>query len=255
MDLDFKLGTDGGELSDEDVPLATGDESPGVLDLPNEIGIGLRNPAQLFHFGESAAQAVEPAQYADYQQGKAAAERRLDIDIDDDLIAQLEGDASVSVSTRGDVGVRIELADEAKFSDTLEKLEKELPKLISSTGGSPTRLTRAGDVTVLRSADGDSLAYQVEDGAILLSNEPARVKLLAGRDPEGRRGRQGRAGGERRRSGAVPRGATQPRRQPRRRRPRRALGGQIIADPLDELTGSVRAGKDGLTGKLTLTFD
>ena len=113
-----------------------------MLDLPNEIGVGLRDPAQLFGFGESAAQAVEPDQYADYQQGKAAVERRLGVDIDEDLIAQLEGDASISVSDRGDVGVRIELADEAKFGDTLAKLEKELPRLISSTGGSRTRLTQ-----------------------------------------------------------------------------------------------------------------
>ena len=191
-EVDFKLGTDGGDLSDEEIPLATGAESPGVLDLPNEIGVGLRDPAQLFRFGESAAQAVDPDQYADYQTGKAAAERRLGIDIDEDLIAQLEGDASLSVSTRGDVGVRIELADEAKFSDTLEKLEKELPRFISSTGGSPTRLTRAGDVTVLRSADGDNLAYKVEDGALLLSNRPRAWSSWRARSPTRSRARRAR---------------------------------------------------------------
>ncbi len=258
VNLDFKVATDGGELSDEDLPLATGDQSPGVLDLPKEIGIGLRNPAQVFRFGESAVQAVEPAQYADYQQTKAAAERRLGIDIDEDLIAQLEGDASVSVSTRGDVGVRIELADEAKFSDTLAKLEKELPKLISSTGGSPTRLTRAGDVSVLRSADGDSVAYQVEDGAILLSNKPARVKQLAGETPKEVDGAKGafvvNANAEelflealRSRGGSLGGGLGGGLGQ--------ALGGQLIAGPLDELTGSARATKDGVSGKLTVTFD
>ena len=125
----FRLGTDGGDLSDEDLPMATGDESPSVLDLPNEIGVGLRDPAQVFSFGESAAQAVNPQGYSDYQTAKATIERRLDIDIDDDLIGQLEGDASLSVSTQGAVGARIQLADEAAFKRTLSKLEKELPEV------------------------------------------------------------------------------------------------------------------------------
>ena len=93
IDVDFKLGTDGGDLSEDDLPLASGDESPSVLDLPNEIGAGLRNPAQVFRFGESAAQAVNPTDYADYRTAKTTLERRLDVDIDEDLIAQLEGDA------------------------------------------------------------------------------------------------------------------------------------------------------------------
>jgi hypothetical protein len=258
-EVSFKLGTDGGDLSDEDIPLATGAESPGVLDLPNEIGIGLRDPAQLFTFGESAAQAVDPEQYADYQQTKAAAERRLGIDIDDDLIGQLEGDASISVSTRGDVGVRIELADEAKFSDTLDKLEKELPAFISSTGGSRTRLTRAGDVTVIRSADGDTLAYKVEDGALVLSNRPSRVEQVAGEQPVDVPGAKGalvmsadaeelvlqalRSQGGSLGGGGLGGGLGQ------------ALGGRIIAGSLDQLTGSAEASKDGITGKFSLSFD
>ena len=248
-EVDFRLGTDG-DLSDEEIPLATGPESPGVLDLPNEIGVGLRDPAQLFAFGESAAQAVDPDQYGGYQTGKAAAERRLGIDIDEDLIAQLEGDAALSVSTRGDVGVRIELADEAKFSDTLEKLEKELPRFISSTGGSPTRLTRAGDVTVLRSADGDTLAYKVEGGALLLSNRPSRVEQLAGEEPVEVEGAKGalvmRADAQdlfiqalRSRGGGIG----------------QQLGGQVVAGSLDQLTGSAQASKDGITGNFSLTFD
>ena len=252
----FRLGTDGGELTDEDIPLATGAQSPGVLNLPNEIGVGLRDPAQLFTFGESAAQAVSPDQYADYSAGKAAAERRLGIDIDEDLIAQLEGDASLSISTRGDVGVRIALADEAKFSDTLAKLEKELPRFISRTGGSRTRLTKAGDVTILSSADGDTIAYKVEDGALLISDKPARVEQLSGEQPVDVQGAKGalvmQADAQqlvlealRSRGGSLGGGGGLG----------QALGGRIVAGALDQVTGSAEASKDGITGKFTLTFD
>ncbi len=220
VDLDFKLATDGGELSDEDLPLATGDQSPGVLDLPKEIGVGLRNPAQVFRFGESAVQAVEPAQYADYQQTKAAAERRLGIDIDEDLIAQLEGDASVSVSTGGDVGVRIELADEAKFSDTLGEAGEGAAQADLQHG----RLAHAANPRRRRDRAAQRRRRQRRlsgGGRRDPALEQARAREAAGRgDPEGSRRREGRARGERERRGAVPRGATQPGQQPRRR-PRR----------------------------------
>ena len=252
-ELDFKLATDGGELSEEDIPLATGDESPAVLNLANEIGVGLRDPAQLFSFGESAAQAVSPRQYADYQQTKAATERRLGIDIDEDLIGQLEGDASISISTGGAVGARIELEDEDAFATTLRKLEKELPALLSSTGGSPTRLTRAGDFTLLRSADGESLAYTIDEGALVISDSVARARQVADGRTEEVDGAKGalvvNTDAQQlfldalRSRGGLGGGLGQ------------ALGGQLIAGPLDELTGSARASKDGITGKVSLTFD
>lgn len=248
--VSFKLATEG-DLSDDEIPLATGPESPGVLDLPNEIGVGLRNPAQLFAFGEGAAQAVSPDQYSDYQAGKAAAEKRLGIDIDGDLIGQLEGDAAVSVSTRGDIGVRIQLADEARFSDTLDKLEKELPRFLASTGGSRTRLTRAGAVTVLRSDDGDTIAYKVDGDALLISNRPARVEQLAGEEPKDVSGAKGalvmRADAQElfvealrsRGQGGIG----------------QELGGRLVAGSLGQLTGSAEASKDGITGKFSLSFD
>ncbi len=251
----FRLGTDGGELSDEDLPMATGDESPSVLDLPNEIGVGLRDPAQVFSFGESAAQAVNPRGYSDYQTAKATIERRLGIDIDDDLIGQLEGDASLSISTQGAVAARIQLADEAAFKRTLSKLEKELPEILSGSSGSTTRLTKAGDFSVLRSSDGDTVAYAVVDGSLVISNRLARAQQVARQEPEPVAGAKGalamKADAQqlflqalRSQGTALPGGGIG-----------QALGGQLIAGPLDELTGSATTSKDGITGRLRLTFD
>ena len=96
-------------------------QSPGVLDLPNEIGVGLRDPAQLFQLRRERRAGREPDQYADYSAGKAAAERRLGIDIDEDLIAQLEGDASLSVSTRG----RRRRADRARGRGDVQRHARE----------------------------------------------------------------------------------------------------------------------------------
>ena len=252
--LDFRLGTDGGELSDEDLPLAAGDESPSVLDLPNEIGAGLRNPAQVFRFGQSAAQAVNPTGYADYQTAKTTLERRLDVDIDDDLIGQLEGAMSLSVSTAGAVGARIELEDEAAFKRTLAKVEKELPALISGSSGSTTKLTKRGDFNELRAADGDGFAYGVVDGSLVVATDVARARRVARAQPEAVPGAKGalvvNADAEKlflealRSRGSLPGGGLG-----------QALGGQLVAGPLGRLTGSVTSAKDGITGNLRLTFD
>jgi len=254
IDVGFKVGTDGGDLSEDDLPLASGDESPSVLDLPNEIGAGLRNPAQVFRFGEQAAQAVNPTDYADYRTAKTTLERRLDVDIDEDLIAQLEGALSVSVSTSGDVGARIDLDDEASFGRTLAKVEKELPAILSGAGDSPTRLIRRGDFRELASADGDRFFYGVVDGALVLSNDLARARRVAREEPEAVEGAKGAlvvsADAEQlflealRSRGSIPGGGLG-----------EALGGGLIAGPLGRLTGSASSSKDGITGNLRLTFD
>lgn len=250
INVGFKLGTDGGELTEEDLPLASGDESPSVLDLPGEIGAGLRNPAQAFRFGESAAQAVNPEDYADYRTAKTSLERRLKVDIDDDLISQLEGALSLSVSTTGDVGARIELEDEAAFSRTLAKVETELPALLAG-GGSPARLTKRGDLRELASADGDRVFYGVVDGALVLSNELARARRVARERPKPVEGAKGalvvKADAERLFLQALRRGGGGGLGQ--------VLGGGLIAGPLGQLTGSASSGKDGITGDLRLTFD
>lgn len=247
----FNLGTDGGDLAEEDLPLASGGESPSVLDLPNEIGAGLRNPAQVFRFGESAAQAVDPSGYADYRTAKTTIERRLDVDIDKDLIGQLEGAMSISVSTKGDVGARIDLEDEAAFGRTLAKVEKELPALISGSSGSPTRLVKRGDLRELVSADGDRLAYGVVDGAFVVANELSRAQRVAREEPEAVEGAKGAL--------VVNADAEQLFLEGLRSRGEgglgQALGGQLIAGPLGRLTGSAESSADGISGNLRLTFD
>ena len=46
--------TDPDGLTDADLPMATGDESPPVIARPGEIGFGLRDFGQLIEFAEAA---------------------------------------------------------------------------------------------------------------------------------------------------------------------------------------------------------
>ena len=70
IDVDFNLATDG-DLTDADLPIASGDEAPGVLKQPGEIGLGLRDLAQIVKFAEAAGQAVDPGGYGDYPPPRA----------------------------------------------------------------------------------------------------------------------------------------------------------------------------------------
>lgn len=64
IDIDFNLRTEG-DLGDEDLPLAAGDEAAEVIQRPGEIGVGLRDAGQLVTFFESALQAVDPQTFGD----------------------------------------------------------------------------------------------------------------------------------------------------------------------------------------------
>src|SRR3954452_6357003 len=96
LDVEFNAVTKGDDLTDADLPFATGDEAAKVVKRKGEIGVGLRNPRQLVAFIESALQAVDPQTFGDYEQGKRAIAAKLDLDIDKDLIAQLTGNLAVS---------------------------------------------------------------------------------------------------------------------------------------------------------------
>jgi hypothetical protein len=195
---------------------------------------------------------VNPSGYADYRTAKATLERRLNVDVDEDLIAQLEGAMSLSIATTGGVGARIELEDEQTFSRTLAKVERELPALLAGSGGSPSRLIRRGQFRELAAADGDRVFYGVVDGALVVSNELARARRVAREEPEPVEGAKGalvvNADAERlflqalrSRGGGSGLGE--------------ALGGGLIAAPLGQLTGSAASDTDGITGDLRLTFD
>ena len=65
---------------------------------------------------------IDPAGYAEFQAGKEAIGRRLGIDVDEDVLAQLTGDVSAAVDIDGKFGVRAELEDADAFEETLAKV-------------------------------------------------------------------------------------------------------------------------------------
>jgi Protein of unknown function (DUF3352) len=252
VSIEFNVRTDPEGLTEDDLPIAAGEEAPPVLRREGEIGFGLRDPAHIVRFAEAAAQAVDPEGFGEYARAKKTLDARLDIRIDEDLIGQLSGDVSATVSADGRVGVRAELEDPARFERALAKAAPELPSLAESAGADRARIERRGDLYVLSQPDGETIVFGVVDDVFVLRQEQdaAEVRGLAREQPVEVPGARGAV--------VISADAEQLANQLLRFY---GVGGdgpfgpQLFTGPLGQLTGTVSATTDGLKGKLTLEIE
>jgi hypothetical protein len=257
VEVEFNLRTDPEGLTDEDLPLATGDESPPVLSRAGEIGFGIRDPAQIVGFAEAAGQAIDPSGFADYARAKQTLDTRLDISIDDDLIRQLTGDLSASVAVDGGFGLRAEVEDPAAFERTLAKIAVVLPSFAQGAGFGAVTIEKPegrDGLYALRQADGDAVIFGELDGVLVVANSLERARELAADEPEPVDGAEGAVAlssdaeelanallgefGEQFGVSGL-----------------EALGAQLFTGPLEALTGSMSATTDGLRGRIALGID
>ena len=248
--LDWSLRTDPEGLTDEDLPIASGTDAPQLLERDEgsaEVVLGLRDPSQAIDFGLAAAKVVDPAGFAEFENGKAAIGRRLGIDVDKDVLAQLTGNVAAAVSIDGDFGIRTELEDSEAFERTLAKVMDGLPEF--ADGVTITKPKQGGTFYGVATPDGDSFAVGVAEGALIVANTPTLASEVATRglvDAEGQEGAFVAATDAEQLANAVIaqlRGGVA------------GLGGSLFTGPLGALVQSVTASTDGLTGHLELNVD
>ena len=256
VDVAFRATTEG-DLAEEDLPIAPGDDAPPVIEREGEVGLGVRDLAHIVGFGENAAQAIDPAGFGDYAQAKKTIDRQLGVSLDDDLVGQLTGNISASVSIDGKFGVRSELKDPQAFERTLAKVADVLPSFAEGAGFGTVGLSkpRAGeDFYALAQADGDSVVFGVVDEMLVVANDPARASRLASEEPADVPGARG--------SVAVSADAEQIVRTlleqfgPALGIPDiGGFGTGLITQPLGDLNGHVSASTDELRGKFSLAIE
>jgi uncharacterized protein DUF3352 len=253
IDIDFRARTDG-DLSDEDLPIAPGDESPPVIKRPGEVGLGIRDLAHIVHFAENAGQAIDPSGFGDYEQAKKTIDKQLGVSLDDDLIGQLTGNTSATVALDGGYGVRAELRDPKAFERTLAKVADVLPSFAEGAGFGNVRLSkpRAGDrFYTLSRPDGGSVTFGVVGDVLVVANTAQRAAALAAAQPADVPGASGSATLSadaeqivlrvlRQYGSALGLGDLG------------SLGVGMFARPLNDLDGWMSASTDELRGKLTL---
>jgi hypothetical protein len=257
LELQLNVRTDPDGLSDDDLPIAAGDEAPPILSREGEIGVGIRDPAQIVQFAEAAGQAINPSGFGDYAQAKRTLDSRLDISIDDDLIGQLTGDLAASIAPDGGFGVRAEVDRPEALSRTFAKVADVLPSFAEGAGFGAVTIKKpsGGDgLYTATQADGDDIAFGVVDGVLVVTDDPAEANEIAAEQPEEVDGAQGavvmRSDAQHLANAVLDQfgpalglsGFN-------------ALGAQLFTDNFGELSGSLSASTDGLRGRLRLTFN
>jgi hypothetical protein len=247
--VEFNLKAEG-DLTDEDLPLAAGDEVPSVVRREGEVAFGVRDPSQIVTFFEGALQAVEPRAFGDYETGKRAISQRLGVNLDEDLFGQLTEDLSVSLSVNGSFGARAQVKSPDAFADTVDKVARALPQLGSSLGVTDVR--RSGSLYEARLADGGRFFFGMRNDAFVAASDAARARRVGSAEPSSVDG----ADGSLVMAGNAEQVALQVIEQ---MGPQLGLtgllGGGLFARPLDELSGSVSSSTDGMHGRFSLTLD
>jgi hypothetical protein len=185
IDLDFRARTEG-DLSDDDLPIASGDEAPPVIERRGEIGVGIRDLAHVVHFLENAGQSIDPSGFGDYEQAKKTIDKQLGVSLDKNLIAQLTGNVSATLALDGGFGVRADLKDPQAFERTLAKVADVLPSFAEGAGFGTVGLSKpkAGQkFYALAQPDGDAVIFGVVGDVLVVANDAKRAAAVASADP------------------------------------------------------------------------
>ncbi|HJS94194.1 MAG TPA: DUF3352 domain-containing protein [Solirubrobacteraceae bacterium] len=134
ISLDWKIDTTGRQLTSAQLPLAAGSAAPALAS--GEPGsFGIRDPAQIAAFAESALQAADPNASAQFQAALGALRNGFGIDITGAL-GQLTGD--LITAGQGQVSlIRAGVGDPAVVSRTLANLAKHIGSLAAGTSMKP----------------------------------------------------------------------------------------------------------------------
>jgi hypothetical protein len=233
---DIHADTDAKGLTPQDLPLASGAAAPPVVKRAGELGFGVRNPAQIWPFLEQAARVGDPKSYPGLLRNKAKISRQLGADFDRDVIGQLTGNASVSVSIDGGVAARADLRDPAAARATLKKFEHaaKVPVTPPPNGN--------GFYTVTQTS-GKKLFLGVVGRSFVAATDAARAAQIAGQSPSPVGGAQGSLvffSDARALANAIAAQRGQ------------GVAAQIVTSALGDVTGWVHTETDGITGHLKL---
>jgi hypothetical protein len=190
--VDFQVQTAGG-LADSDLPIASGSAGAPVVKRPGEIGIGLRNPQQVYNFVLSALQATNPQQFGQFQAAKQQIGSRLGVNIDKDLIGQLTGNATASATTSSQFAARADLKNPATFKTALAKAVKALPAIANQFGGGGIKISapKNGFYGLTNSKTKKNYVFGVAGNSFVIATDAARAKQFAAQQPVPVAGAQG----------------------------------------------------------------
>ena len=132
--VDASLNTDAGELNEDDLPLATGEESPEVVSREGEIVSANRDQSRTTVFLLRAAQAAFPN--SRFVQAVEELEQDLGVDFEDEILRQFDGPSASALTFDGQsFAARSEVRDPDRLREQLRVLAPRLPELVQGLEG------------------------------------------------------------------------------------------------------------------------
>jgi hypothetical protein len=239
----FNVKTDAGSLTEKDLPLASGSEPAPVVRRAGEVGFGVRDPAQLYTFGQAAARITDPSGYAKFVRDKAKASKQLGVNIDRDIFGQLTGNTAFSVALDGKFAMRADLRDPAAMEATLKRAAPNFKKLAKGKPVTVTAPKNGKGFYAITSATGKKYVFGVVGKSFVVATDAARAAQFAGQSPSTVNGAKGAfvlASDAR----SLANAAAAQRGQ--------GVAAQLITGSLGDLIGWVDSETSGLTGSLKL---
>lgn len=185
ISFDVNVKTDPLNLTDADIPIATGDQSPGVLGDKGELVFGLRGVSQVVNFAQGVAQTISPGSFGDFARAKATIGQQLGIDVDKDVIQQFSGDTSVAIGLDGNFAARAQLQDPTAFTKTLAKLAQVAPEFANGVGLQGAKLSKSHGLYKLTGKGRSKPVYfGVVNNVFVIATQPARIAQLASQTPK-----------------------------------------------------------------------
>lgn len=181
--LNYKVDTSGGELKEDDLPLAPGAEGPKLEEFKTGStgSSGIRDLARTIRFIEKVAREIDPATGPQIDRAKEQVKSGIGIDLDRDLVDQLEGDLQFISSTSGG-GVILDLTDAARMEQTLQQLRPLITGFLSGAGLRNPKIdeSKEGESTIYSISDGDKeiVEFGVVSGKLQVAVPPTKIDDL-----------------------------------------------------------------------------
>jgi hypothetical protein len=135
IDARFGVSTDPEGLSEADLPLATGDESPPAADVDGAIAAANRDQSRTTVFLASLARARYPD--STFVREVEALEADLGISFEDEVLEQFNGPSASIARPDGEFAAVSEVADPERMRALLPALAPRLPAILRGLQGLP----------------------------------------------------------------------------------------------------------------------
>ena len=132
--VDLAVNTDGRDLDEDDLPFATGDQSPEVVTRDDEIVSANVDQSRTTVFLLEAARTAFPD--SRFVQAVEAVEQDLDIDFEEEILKQFNGPSASALQFDGQTfAARSEVRDPESLQEQLRLLAPHLPELVQGLEG------------------------------------------------------------------------------------------------------------------------